>query len=90
MRYQPTGRVERVLLLSVVVALAVLLRAAGWCADKDPRPNIIFILTDDFGWGDLGCYGGKEVPTPCLDRMAREGIRFTQFYMAAPIRAPSV
>jgi arylsulfatase A-like enzyme len=53
------------------------------------RPNIIFLLTDDFGYGDLGCYGGAFVPTPNLDRMAREGIRFTQFYVASPICSPS-
>ena len=53
------------------------------------RPNIIFVLTDDFGWGDLGCYGGKFVPTPNIDRMAREGLRFNQFYVASPICSPS-
>lgn len=53
------------------------------------RPNIIFVLTDDFGYGDPGCYGGKEVPTPNLDRLAKEGIRFTQFYVASPICSPS-
>jgi arylsulfatase A-like enzyme len=44
------------------------------------RPNIVFILADDLGYGDLGCYGQKRIQTPHLDRMAREGTRFTQFY----------
>src|SRR6266850_8059822 len=53
------------------------------------RPNIVFILTDDMGFSDLGCYGGKFAPTPNIDRMAREGIRFTQYYAASPICSPS-
>ena len=52
------------------------------------QPNIIVVLADDFGWGDVSCYGGA-VPTPELDRMAREGTRFTQFYVASPICSPS-
>jgi hypothetical protein len=44
------------------------------------RPNIVFILADDLGYGDLGCYGQKEIRTPNLDRMSAEGMRFTQFY----------
>lgn len=51
-------------------------------------PNMIVVLADDFGWGDVGCYGGKA-STPHLDRMAQEGTRFTQFYVAAPICSPS-
>ncbi len=58
-------------------------------ASASPPPNIIFVLTDDFGWGDLGSYGGKFAPTPNMDRMASEGIRFTQFYVASPICSPS-
>ena len=53
------------------------------------RPNIIFILTDDMGYGDVGCYGGKFVPTPNIDRLAKEGTRFTQYYCAAPVCSPS-
>src|SRR5437868_11311029 len=53
------------------------------------RPNIILLLTDDMGYGDVACYGGKLVPTPNIDRMAREGSRFTQFYVASPICSPS-
>ncbi len=53
------------------------------------RPNIVFILTDDMGYGDVGCYGGKFVPTPNIDRLASEGTRFTQFSVASPICSPS-
>lgn len=62
------------------------LRAAS--ADA-ARPNVILILVDDFGWGDIGCYGNKLVKTPHLDQMAKEGTRFTQFYAASPICSPS-
>jgi arylsulfatase A-like enzyme len=53
------------------------------------RPNILFILADDLGYGDLGCYGQKLVRTPSLDRMAEEGIRFTQAYCGSTVCAPS-
>ena len=53
------------------------------------KPNIIFLLTDDMGYGDVGCYGGNFVPTPNIDRLATEGTRFTQFYAASPVCSPS-
>ena len=53
------------------------------------KPNIIFILADDLGPGDIGPYGGKQVPTPGLDRLAAQGTRFTQYYSASPICSPS-
>jgi arylsulfatase A-like enzyme len=53
------------------------------------KPNIIVILTDDMGFGDIGCYGGHFAPTPNVDRMAKQGIRFTQYYSASPICSPS-
>src|SRR5688572_18695227 len=53
------------------------------------RPNIVLILADDLGYGDLGCYGGKSVATPHLDRLAREGVRFTDAYVTSPSCAPS-
>ena len=56
--------------------------------DKD-KPNILFILIDDMGYADLGCYGNAEVETPNIDRLAAEGIRFTQYYSNAPICSPS-
>lgn len=54
-----------------------------------PPPNVIVILADDLGYGDLGCYGSKTIATPHLDRMAREGIRFTDAYAAAPFCSPA-
>ena len=53
------------------------------------RPNIVFVLTDDMGYGDLGCYGGNLVRTPNIDRLAKEGVRFTRFYDNAPICSAS-
>jgi arylsulfatase A-like enzyme len=71
-----------VLLLNCATALALPLAAAE-------RPNIVFILADDMGPGDLGCYGGTIAPTPHIDRLGAEGTRFTQYYSAAPICSPS-
>ncbi len=53
------------------------------------NPNIIFILCDDLGWGDLGCYGQKTLKTPHLDKLAKEGIRFTDFYSTSPVCSPA-
>lgn len=53
------------------------------------RPNIIYIMCDDMGYGDLGCYGQHYILTPNIDRMAAEGIRFTQAYCGSPVSAPS-
>src|SRR5712664_250634 len=53
------------------------------------RPNFLFVLIDDMGYADLSCYGQKQIETPNIDRMAAEGIRFTQFYVNSPICSPS-
>jgi arylsulfatase A-like enzyme len=65
---------------------AMLLPAVVVAADT--RPNVVFVLSDDLGPGDLSCYGG-DVATPNIDRMAKEGVRFTRYYSAAPICSPS-
>ena len=53
------------------------------------RPNFVFIFADDLGWGDLGCYGNRQIRTPNLDRLAREGLLFTQFYVSGSVCSPS-
>jgi arylsulfatase A-like enzyme len=63
-----------------------LFTTATLAADK---PNLIWIMADDLGYGDLGCYGQSVIATPHLDRMAKEGIRFKQFYAGATVCAPS-
>src|SRR4051794_34098983 len=52
-------------------------------------PNVIVIFTDDQGSVDAGCYGAKDLETPNIDALARRGVRFTQFYAAAPVCSPS-
>jgi arylsulfatase A-like enzyme len=52
-------------------------------------PNLIWIMADDLGYGELGCYGQKVIPTPHIDRMAKEGMRFTHYYSGATVCAPS-
>src|SRR5882762_5295461 len=58
-------------------------------APSPRRPSIIFILADDLGYGDLGCYGQTKIKTPNLDKLAAEGIRFTSFYAGSTVCAPS-
>ena len=66
------------------------LLASGALAQRGERPpNIVFIMADDLGLGDLGCYGQKIIRTPNIDRLAREGIRFTQAYAGCTVCAPS-
>jgi arylsulfatase A-like enzyme len=61
----------------------------GSPAPRGRSPNVVIVLTDDQGYGDLGCYGARGFATPHLDRMAREGVRFTDFYVAQPVCSAS-
>ena len=63
--------------------------AAAYADRPTDRPNILFVLCDDMGYGDLACYGQPYIKTPNIDRMADEGMRFTQAYAGAPVSAPS-
>ena len=72
--------------------LFLLIASAAFSADttaEKKKPNFVIILADDLGYGDLGCYGHPSIRTPNLDRMAAEGVRFTDFYVAAEVCTPS-
>ena len=75
----------RHLLAAVIAALTL----AGVSATAEQRPNVIFIVVDDLGYGELGCYGGKDIPTPQIDALAAGGARFTSGYVTAPFCAAS-
>ena len=74
-----------VILKKLVIAASFL--ALSQAAEN--KPNIIFILMDDMGFSDVGCYGAKTVETPNIDRLAKEGLKFTNFHTGASICTPS-
>jgi arylsulfatase A-like enzyme len=76
-------------LLVLGIALCASLSCRSIEAQETSRPNVIFILADDLGWGDLGCYGHPQMKTPNLDRLAREGTQLTQFYVCGSVCSPS-
>jgi uncharacterized sulfatase len=90
---QPAGsRLLHLGLVAVVLAFAVPSAAQEkprQIREKQPRPNVLVVLMDDLGWRDLGCYGGRFIDTPAADRLAREGMRFTDAYAAAPVCSPT-
>jgi len=77
----------------LVATLLLLLFAS--CSSQEPdsrgavKPNIVYILADDLGYGELGCYGQQRIETPHIDSLAQQGLRFTQHYAGAPVCAPS-
>ena len=75
--------------VGVLLGLSCFFGHTGMSCLAAERPNIIFILSDDLGYGELGCYGQKRIRTPNLDRMASEGIRFTDCYAGSTVCAPS-
>ena len=74
--------------MKIIVSLFCLL---SFCvtAQAGPPPNFVMVFIDDMGWGDFSCFGNQEAKTPNVDRMAAEGIRFSQFYVNSPICSPS-
>ena len=75
--------------LAATMGSAALISAKGvGQPTSSRRPNVLFILADDMGYGDLSCYGRPDYQTPVLDNLARQGIRFTSVYAAAPVCTP--
>jgi len=74
-----------------MATLSLLSGSATWAraAPRARKPNIIFVLADDLGYGDLGCYGRQDIKTPVIDRVAAEGVRFTQYYANGPECSPT-
>jgi arylsulfatase A-like enzyme len=76
--------------LASSTAAATIVPPTAFCNNKSSRrPNIVFILVDDLGWADVGCYGSDLHETPNIDRLARQGMRFTDAYAAAPVCSPT-
>ena len=73
----------------LVAGITVLLVSAPAAVRAEKLPNLVIILADDLGYGDLTCYGHPSIRTPNLDRMASQGMRFTDFYVAACVCTPS-
>jgi hypothetical protein len=72
------------------VAAAMLIgESISHSAPREGKPNVLFILADDLGWGDLSCYGHDRLRTPALDRLAQQGTLFTQFYVNGSVCSPS-
>ncbi|MGV3532041.1 MAG: arylsulfatase [Chthoniobacteraceae bacterium] len=87
-RYRLAGfRIDRGFLVRILIALLVALAITARGADRPP--NIVFILADDLGYGELGCFGQKKIATPEIDRLAAQGVRFPQFYAGSTVCAPS-
>jgi len=79
------------LFINIITSGLVIITAGFWdfsSADQPAKPNIVFILADDLGWSELGCYGNTYNETPNLDKLARQGMKFTQAYAAAPVCSP--
>lgn len=81
----------KLLFVSCAIAVATAIGAAAWAADESsaPRPNLVLVLDDDLGYGDLGCFGAEDIQTPNLDRFAAEGLRLTHCYAGHPNCSPS-
>lgn len=74
--------------LATATAATTAIAQTSPAATTAQRPNILYIMCDDMGYGDLGCYGQQLISTPRIDSLAAQGIRFTQAYAGSPVSAP--
>ena len=81
--------VATMLLIGMTIAAPGPFPGAASAACGEERPNIVFVLADDLGWKDLGCQGNRRIATPRIDQLARQGMRFTDAYSAAPVCSPT-
>ena len=79
------NKIVRVLIWCGLLAVTGSVFAAG----ESARPNIIFIIADDLGYGEIGCYGQDKIKTPNIDQLAKEGMRFTNYYSSHPLCSAS-
>ncbi|HZV35733.1 MAG TPA: sulfatase-like hydrolase/transferase, partial [Verrucomicrobiae bacterium] len=77
------------ILLVIAISIFLSIPCASISAAENRKPNVIFIMSDDQGSVDANCYGAKDLLTPGIDALAAHGVRFTQFYSAAPVCSPS-
>jgi arylsulfatase A-like enzyme len=82
-------KIRRLVFLMLAFGASAWIRGPERLQAATGKPNVILILADDLGYGDLGCYEQRLTQTPNLDRMAAEGMRFTQFYAGSTVCAPS-
>ncbi len=73
----------------VWVTIGLVWNSAALASELPQGPNLVFVLLDDVGYGDLGCYGGSHIRTPRLDALAQEGVRFTRYYANGPVCTPT-
>lgn len=84
----PRIRTHKALLLPALLCLFLCTRT-GHAGVREERPNVLLILVDDLGWSDIGCFGNPAVDTPRIDAFAKQGMRFTDAYAAAPVCSPT-
>ncbi len=80
---------QKVTLSGIVLFLGITVATACAASAAEQAPNIVFIMADDLGWQELGCYGQKKIQTPHIDQLAGEGMRLTQYYSGSPVYGPA-